>query len=141
MIHAKPLKRKGLGQLPASPINIESTTLARCVTNAIQTNDSLSDLQVTKPIKKIRVFRQGNHVDADPNRITKGKIVRNIVESYNGLSASEVHYIFLQYCEHKNYLVEDTMIGGTSSYLARMTKDEVIARVKVNNVWYYFRRY
>ena len=136
MIHANPLKRKGLRRSERSRNANGTHPSPRLTANTSPTISRVEAKEETQPIQKI--FGYG---DFTSRTITKQNIIQRIVESFTGLTYSEVHYVLDEYCKAKRYEQNDSVGSGTASILRQLVAKQLITRIKVNDVWRYYKRY
>ena len=117
MIHAKPLKRKHLGDMPASASSTTpSPTLDQCDTNAIPIQDQL------EPAPR---------VDYDLN-----DIIELIVKALDGVSRSDLVSLVNRLYKRNNQKIPEH--GVIDSRLTKLTRAGVLTRVKIGRLFYYY---
>ena len=130
LITAKPLKRKGLGRpAPSTPTTITESNEHQ---TGIKTESNSNQINTTQrqPLLK-------------PVKLQKGQaplIVKRIVELSDGIRASQVEYLFNDFCKRKGYVTKCGDHGSIPALLKVLIDKGEITRFKIGNVFYYAKK-
>lgn len=125
MIHAKPLKIKGLRRQSPSEATIEGAPSQR------------HDSNITPPLQQhIKEVDLITHKIEMKGKLLK-KVIHYIVDNTGGIKAWYVNDLVREFCKMHGikYTVD---IGSVSAYLKHLTDEGKIKRIQYEDVYYYF---
>lgn len=119
MITAKPLKTKGLGEVPAAksttdpaPLQNQTATIIEPIQDQTATKES-RDYNLTELIKQI-VFR------------------------LDGISARDTYNLYSKFCNTRKLELAD--YDSVYAILRKLVDKEEITRLKIGKIYYYYKR-
>jgi hypothetical protein len=123
--------------ITAKPLRINRLRLVGRPTDSTKTSPEVAQnnsktISVQSPIEIGRITNE---------RITNVKnVLEAIVNNSFGLKANQAHKLMIEYYRREKLNVE-TYLGNSAAILKQLVVKNKITRVKINNVYYYYRRY
>lgn len=126
MIHAKPLKTKGLGRPahPPTPTNIQPDE--NRVTTALEPSENRL-VTVTEVITKQNKIRPSNT-----------KVIKTLVKLEPGLKSTQIEWLVNEFYKREGF--KGIPYSSAATYLKMLVDQGALTRIRVNGVWRYYER-